>query len=84
MYPLRMVRQALGLALLVTLLVLAMSACGGGGSQEEQANNPRHLPQNNATLRRRLRGVLGQGAEGSGQREVGWLLGAPSPYSPNY
>jgi hypothetical protein len=51
MYPLRMVRQALGLALLVTLVVLAMSACGGGVRQEEQANNPRHLPQNNATLR---------------------------------
>jgi hypothetical protein len=51
MYPLRMVRQALRLALLVTLLALAISACGGGGSQEEQANNPRHLPQNNATLR---------------------------------
>ena len=50
MYPLRMVRQALRLALLVTLVVLAMSACGGG-SQEEQASNPRHLPQNNATLR---------------------------------
>jgi hypothetical protein len=51
MYPLRMVRQALRLALLVTLVVLAMSACGGGVRQEEQANNPRHLPQNNATLR---------------------------------
>jgi hypothetical protein len=46
-----MVRQALRLALLVTLVVLAMSACGGGVRQEEQANNPRHLPQNNATLR---------------------------------
>jgi hypothetical protein len=51
MYPLRMVRQALRLGLLVTLVVLAMSACGGAGSQEEQANKPRHLPQNNATLR---------------------------------
>src|ERR687897_749412 len=51
MYPLRMVRQALRLGLLVTLVVLAMSACGGAGSQEEQANKPRHLPHNNATLR---------------------------------
>jgi hypothetical protein len=50
MYPGRMVRQTLRLALLVTLVVLALSACGGGGGQE-QANKPRHLPQNNATLR---------------------------------
>ncbi len=50
MYPQRTVKQAPGLGLLVTLLVLAMSACGEGGSQE-QANKPRHLPQNNATLR---------------------------------
>jgi hypothetical protein len=49
MYPLRMVRQSLRLALLVTLVVLTISACGVGG--QEQANNPRHLPQNNATLR---------------------------------
>jgi hypothetical protein len=52
MYPLRMMRQTLRLALLVTLVVLAMSACdGGGGSAQEQANKPRHLPENNATLR---------------------------------
>jgi hypothetical protein len=50
MYPLRMVRQALRLALLVTLVVLAMSACGGGGSAQEQAK-PRPLPENNVTLR---------------------------------
>ena len=52
MYPLRMMRQPLRLALLVTLVVVAMSACGGGGgSAQEQANKPRHLPENNATLR---------------------------------
>src|SRR5918995_7235024 len=51
MYPGRTLRQSLRLALLVTLVVLAISACGGGGSAQEQANNPRHLPQNNATLR---------------------------------
>ena len=51
MYPGRTLRQTLRLALLVTLVVLAMSACGGGGSAQEQANKPRHLPQNNATLR---------------------------------
>jgi hypothetical protein len=49
MYPGRTVRQTLRLALLVTLVVLALSACGGGGGQE-QANKPRPLPQNNATL----------------------------------
>jgi hypothetical protein len=50
MYPLRMVRQALRLPLLVTLLVLAMSACGGGGSAQEVAK-ARPLPENNVTLR---------------------------------
>jgi hypothetical protein len=40
MYPQRkrMMRQALGLGLLVSLVVLALSACsGGGGGNEEQA-----------------------------------------------
>jgi len=40
MYSQRMVRQALGLGLLVALAVLALSACGGaagGGGSEEQA-----------------------------------------------
>ena len=50
MYPLRMVRQALRLALLVTLVILAMSACGGGGSAQEEAK-ARPLPENNVTLR---------------------------------
>ena len=50
MYPLRMVRQALRLALLVTLVVLAMSACSGGGSAQEEAK-ARPLPENNVTLR---------------------------------
>ena len=43
MYPQRIVRQSLGPALLLTL-VLTLSACGGGGS-EEQANKPRPLPE---------------------------------------
>jgi hypothetical protein len=54
MYARRMVRQAIRLGLLVTLVVLALSACGGGGEaggQEDQANEPRPLPENNVTLR---------------------------------
>jgi hypothetical protein len=46
----RMVRKALGLALLVTLGISALSACGGGGGQE-QANKPRPLPEVEKALR---------------------------------
>jgi hypothetical protein len=50
----RAVKQAPGLWLLVTLLVLALVACGGGageaGSQKDEAN-ARPLPENNVTLR---------------------------------
>jgi hypothetical protein len=50
----RVVKQVPGLGLLVTLLVLALVACGGGageaGSQKDEAN-ARPLPENNATLR---------------------------------
>lgn len=47
MYPQRrMARQALGLALLVTLVILALMACGGGGSaQEEKANKVHTIPE---------------------------------------
>jgi hypothetical protein len=49
MYPKRnMVRQALRLGLLVTLVVLALSACGGG---QEQANKPLPLPEDEKPLR---------------------------------
>src|SRR3712207_6622835 len=44
-----MVRQALKVALLVTLAVLAVSACGGG--QEEASNKPRPLPEVEKALR---------------------------------
>jgi hypothetical protein len=55
MYPQRkrMMRQAFGLGLLVTLVVLALSACGGGaeaGGQEEEAN-ARPLPEQPKELR---------------------------------
>jgi hypothetical protein len=49
MYPLRSrVSQTLGLVLLVTLVVLAVSACGGG---QEEANKPRPLPEGEKALR---------------------------------
>jgi hypothetical protein len=57
MYPQRIARRALTLGLLLTLIVLALSACGGGGSaqdlpkaQEEQAKS-RPLPQDLGALR---------------------------------
>ncbi len=42
MYPRRrrMVRQALRLGLLVTIVVLALSACGGGEKQQESRPRP--------------------------------------------
>src|SRR5215204_7501234 len=49
MYPRSMVRQALRLVLLVTLVVLAMSACGGGEKQQE--SRPRPLPEDPKALR---------------------------------
>lgn len=51
MYPRRrrMVRQTLRLVLLVTIVVLAMSACGGGENQQE--SRPRPLPEDPKALR---------------------------------
>ena len=48
MYPRRIVRHALGLALSMTLAGLMLSACGGG---QEQASKPRPLPENPKALR---------------------------------
>ena len=49
MYPQRsMVSQALRVALLVTLVALAVCACGGG---QEQADKPRPLPEEEKPLR---------------------------------
>src|SRR4028119_2192165 len=48
MYPLGMVKQALRLGLLATLVVLAVNACGGG---QEQADGPRPLPEDEEALR---------------------------------
>lgn len=46
MYPHRStVRQALGLGLVVSLVVLALSSCGVLGGGQEQANEPRPLPE---------------------------------------
>jgi hypothetical protein len=51
MYPRRrrMVRQALRLGLVVTIVVLALSACGGGEKQQE--SRPRPLPEEQQELR---------------------------------
>jgi hypothetical protein len=43
-----MVRPVLRVALLITLVVLAVSACGGG---QEQASKPRPLPEDEKALR---------------------------------
>jgi hypothetical protein len=48
MYPKRIVRHALGLALSMTLAGLMLSACGGG---QEQASKPRPLPEDEKALR---------------------------------
>jgi hypothetical protein len=47
MYLKRIVRHALRLALLVTLVVCALSACGGGS---EEASKPRPLPEEEKPL----------------------------------
>jgi hypothetical protein len=53
MYPQRrrMVSRALGVGLLLTLVILALSACGGGGSAQEQgqANKVHHIPEDSQT-----------------------------------
>jgi hypothetical protein len=50
MYPQkRIVRQALGLGLLVTLVLLALSACGG--ENQQQASKVRPLPEEGQALR---------------------------------
>jgi hypothetical protein len=51
MYPQRrMVRQALGQGLVVTLVVLALSACGGGDKQQQEFK-PQLLPEDQQQLR---------------------------------
>ena len=40
MYPRSMVRQALGLGLLVTLVILALGACGAGGQEQTEGAAP--------------------------------------------
>ena len=47
MYARKMVKQAIRLALLVALVVLALTACGGGSSsqKEEQANKVHRIPE---------------------------------------
>ncbi len=56
MYPRgrRMVRQALGLALLVILAVLALGACGGGRENNESASGGSDVPNGQIAFRRYL------------------------------
>src|ERR671917_1983890 len=49
MNPRSMVRQALGLGLLVILVVLALSACNGG--EKQQQFKPQPLPEDQQELR---------------------------------
>jgi hypothetical protein len=49
MYRPTLIWQALTLALLVTLVVLALNTCAGGG--QEQANKPSPLPEDEKALR---------------------------------
>ena len=55
MYPYRrMVKRAIGVGLMMTLVVLALSACGGGQEEvkaQQEANKPRPLPQDLELLR---------------------------------
>ena len=49
MYPKRMVRQVLSAGML-TILILALTACGGGGlAQQEEANKVHHIPEDAQT-----------------------------------
>ncbi len=50
MYPQRIARRVLRLGLLVTLVVLALSACGDGGSAQEEVK-ARPLPEQHQELR---------------------------------
>jgi hypothetical protein len=51
MYPQGTIRRALGLGLLVTFVVLALSACGGGASgSEQQQAKARPLPESTQDL----------------------------------
>jgi hypothetical protein len=50
MYPQRIARQALTLGLLVTLVVLAMGACGGAGEGGQEQAKGRPIPQDPGAL----------------------------------
>lgn len=51
MYQQAMIRQALGLGLLVAFVLLALSACGGGAGAEQQQAKARPLPESAQHLR---------------------------------
>jgi hypothetical protein len=74
MYPQSMVRQALGLVLLVTIVVLALSACGG---EKQQAFKPQPLPEDQQELRPGVYGSEEFEPSLSFRVGVGWSTSPP-------
>jgi hypothetical protein len=74
MYPQSMVRQALGLVLLVTIVVLAMSACGG---EKQQQFKPQPLPEDQQELRPGVYGSEEFKPSLSFRVGVGWSTSPP-------
>jgi len=70
-----MVRQALGLGLLVILVVLALSACGGGDKQQEF--KPQPLPEDQQELRPSVYGSEEFKPSLSFRVGVGWSTSPP-------
>jgi hypothetical protein len=83
MYPRRrrMVRQALRLGLVVTIVVLAMSACGGVEKQQE--SRPRPLPEDPKALRPGEYRSEEFKPSFSFRVGKGWTIDTPSPEAPD-
>src|SRR5687768_674541 len=75
MYPQRMVSQVLRLGLVVTLVVLALSACNGGEKQQEF--KPQPLPEDQQELRPGVYGSEEFEPSLSFRVGVGWSTSPP-------